>query len=95
MQKVDGVQDVRVSLKEGLTVLTLKPDNRVTLARLREIIKNNGFVSRDAIVVASGNEVTEAGATVFEVGGTAERLRMNGRAAKEPSGLWRLTSPQK
>ena len=92
MQKVEGVNEVRVSLKDGLTVLDLKPSNRVTLAKLREIIKNNGFVSRDAAIVAAGTE-TKVGAGVFEVSGTGERLPLTGRAVADGQGNWRLTSP--
>ena len=54
MQKVDGVQSVRVSLNDGLTILDLKAGNAVTLAKLRQIIKNNGFVSKEATAVARG-----------------------------------------
>lgn len=70
MQKVDGVQSVRVSLNDGLTILDLKPDNRITMAELRHIIKNNGFVAKEASVVARGTP--SAGG--FEVAGTRERL---------------------
>ena len=91
MQKVDGVQEVRVSLKEGLTVLDLKPSNRVTVARLREVIKNNGFVSKDAVILAAGS----VQASVFEVSGTGERLAVVGQAAPAGDGRWRLTSPAK
>ena len=70
MRKVDGVQAVNVSLKEGLTVLELRPDNKVTLAQLRTVIKNNGFMSKDAQITARG---TVSGNT-FEVSGSGERL---------------------
>jgi copper chaperone CopZ len=70
MQKVEGVQKVQVSLKEGLTTLELRADNRVTLAQLRTVIKNNGFVSRDATITARGTIGTDG----FEVRGTGERL---------------------
>ena len=56
MQKVDGVQSVRVSLNDGLTILDLKPGNAVTIARLRQIVKNNGFVSKEAGVIARLDE---------------------------------------
>ena len=54
MRKVEGVESVRVSLNDGLTILDLKPANAVTIARLRQIIKNNGFVSKEANVIAHG-----------------------------------------
>jgi hypothetical protein len=87
MQKVDGVQNVRVSLNDGLTILDLKPGNAVTLARLRQIIKNNGFVSKEASLLARG---TAKGERVFVVSGTNEEVALAEtpqRAGEE----WRLT----
>jgi hypothetical protein len=87
MQKVDGVQTARVSLKDGLTILDLKAGNAVTLAKLREIIKNNGFVSKEAIIVASGHP---DGPDAFIVGGTNERLYVS-TPPQSTSGDWRLS----
>ena len=71
VQKVDGVQSVRVSLNGGLTVLDLKPGNAVTLTKLRQIIKNNGFVTDTASIDARGSVVD---AQTFVVSGTNERI---------------------
>lgn len=76
MQKVTGVASVRVSLNEGLTVLDLKPGNDVTLAHLRQVIRNNGFVTKEAQVVAVGAVSTTGGAVVFEVSGSRERFTL-------------------
>ena len=92
MQKVAGVEKVSVSLKDGLTILDLKPANTVTMAKLREIIKNNGFVSKEAVIVAHGT-VRPTGD--FEVSGTRERLVVTGKPVSEGQDLWRLTSPAK
>jgi hypothetical protein len=73
MQKIDGVETVRVSLNQGQTVLDLKPGNSVTLAMLRQVIKNNGFVSKEAQVAARGAPVAGRDES-FEVRGTGERL---------------------
>lgn len=88
MQKVDGVQTVRVSLKEGLTVLELRPDNTVTLSQLRAVIKKNGFVSKDARIVARGTPRDR----IFEVGGTGERLTVSAPPAAIDDGRWQLTA---
>jgi hypothetical protein len=72
MKKVPGVAQVRVSLNDGLTILDLKPGNTATLAGFRLIIKNNGFVSKEANVVARGMVATDQ--RTFTVGGTNERL---------------------
>ena len=92
MQKVAGVEKVSVSLKDGLTLLDLKPANTVTMAKLREIIKNNGFVSKEAIVVAQGTPGSAGG---FEVSGTHEKLLMTAKPVSEGQNLWRFTSPGK
>jgi hypothetical protein len=91
MQKVDGVQNVRVSLNDGLTILDLKPGNDVTLARLRQIIKNNGFVSKDATLLARG---TVKGPRVFVVNETNEELAAIG-TPQRVGDEWRLTVPAK
>lgn len=90
MQKVDGVQTVRVSLKEGLTTLELRPDNTVTLLQLRAVIKNNGFVSKDAAIVARGTPRDG----FFEVGGTGERLTVSAPPIAG-DGRWQLTAVNK
>jgi hypothetical protein len=72
MQKVPGVQSVRVSLNEGLTILDLKRGNTITLANVRDTIKNNGFVSKEAAVVARGQVAIREGRLLFEVAGTRE-----------------------
>jgi hypothetical protein len=90
MQKVDGVQNVKVSLNDGLTILDLKPDNTVTLAKLRQVIKNNGFVAKEAQIVARGSITGGSGAARFDVSGTREHLVPIGQV--QPTGdMWRLS----
>ena len=83
MQKVTGVVSVRVSLNEGLTVLDLKPGNDVTLAHLRQVIRNNGFVTKEAMVVAVGVVSTTSGAVIFEVSGSRERFTAQPRSGQQ------------
>lgn len=83
MRKVTGVASVRVSLNEGLTVLDLKPGNDVTLAHLRQVIRNNGFVTKEAQVVATGVVSTAGGAVVFEVSGSRERFTLQPGSAQQ------------
>jgi copper chaperone CopZ len=90
MKKVPGVAQVRVSLKEGLTVLDLKADNTVTLAKLRQVVKNNGFVSKEAKVIARGTVAPDQ--KTFTVSGTQEQLAVV--ASPQPAGeAWEFTSP--
>ena len=72
MQKVKGVETVRVSLNDGLTILDFTPANTVKLNDLRQIIKNNGFVSKEAHVIVRGRAKDVTGGTVFETSGTGE-----------------------
>jgi hypothetical protein len=72
MQKVPGVESARVSLNDGLTILNLKRGNTITLARLRETIKNNGFVSKEATVIVRGDVQIRDGELVLDVSGTRE-----------------------
>jgi len=89
MQKVDGVQGVKVKLNDGLTILDLKPGNTITLAKIRQIIKNNGFVSKEAAVVARGAP-SDAGADLqFTVSGTNEQLALS-EAPRRIGEAWQL-----
>ena len=89
MLKVEGVQSVKVSLNDGLTILDLKTGNAVTLAKLRQVIKNNGFVSKDAQVLARGSTAVADGRTVFVVSGTGERFVLTAPARQVGDG-WQL-----
>jgi hypothetical protein len=89
MQKVEDVQAVRVSLNDGLTILDLKPGNVVTLEKLRQIIKNNGFVSKEATLIARG---TANGPRSFIISGTNERLPLSG-PPRQVAEDWRIAVP--
>lgn len=58
LQKIDGVEAVKVTLNEGKASLTLKPRNKVTLAEVRKVIERNGFTPRAAAIVAVAEQVT-------------------------------------
>jgi hypothetical protein len=75
MKKNGAVAQVRVSLKDGLTILDLKPGNTATVAELRQIIKNNGFVSKEVTATARGTVSTDQ--TEFVVAGTNEHLALS------------------
>jgi hypothetical protein len=72
MRKIPGVKTVKVSLNEGLTVLDLNPSNVVTLGQLRTVLKNSGFVAREAKVEAGGTAAVTAQTLVFTVAGSGE-----------------------
>jgi hypothetical protein len=50
IEKLAGVRAVKVSLNEGRAVVELEPENKVTLADIRERVKRNGFTPQGATV---------------------------------------------
>jgi type IV secretory pathway protease TraF len=90
MKKNPAVDQVRVSLKDGMTVLDLKPGNVATVAELRRIIKNNGFVSKEITATAAGS--VSADRKSFIVSGTNETLRLTAEPQRN-GGDWKITVP--
>lgn len=52
IRKIEGVESVQVSLKNGTARITLKAGNSVTLQQLRELVRRNGFTPRQAAITA-------------------------------------------
>jgi copper chaperone CopZ len=67
IKKLDGVESVDVSLEKASADIRLKPDNRITLPQLRQIIKNNGYPTKDAQVTARGRIVERNGTPVLDL----------------------------
>jgi hypothetical protein len=86
MRKVNGVAAVEVRLNEGLTILDLKADNHITLAELRKVIRNNGFVPKETVIEAAGT-VDGAG---FNVSGTNESLKPTAKPVALSNGRWKF-----
>jgi hypothetical protein len=70
--KIEGVQSVTVSLKEGVATIQFAPANRVTLARVRGAIRSNGFTAREAEVRVAGTLVHRGDTLALVVPGTDE-----------------------
>jgi type IV secretory pathway protease TraF len=87
MKKNTAVAQVRVSLKDGLTILDLKPGNTATIAEFRNIIKNNGFVSKEVSAVARGNVAADQ--RTFTVAGTNEQLPLSAPPERNGDG-WKI-----
>jgi copper chaperone CopZ len=68
--KIDGVRSVRVSLKEGVATVQFAPANRVTVAKIREAIRSNGFTAREAEVTVAGSLVERGDTVTLAVTGT-------------------------
>lgn len=68
--KIDGVRSVKVSLKAGLATIQLAPSNRVTISRIRDAIRSNGFTAREAEVRVAGSIVSRGDTVTLVVPGT-------------------------
>ncbi len=67
VKKLDGVQTIDVSLEKASADIRLKPGNRITLTQLRDVIKKNGYPTKDAQVEARGRFVDRDGAIALDL----------------------------
>ena len=70
IRKLPGIESVDVSLERATADIWLRAENAVTLAQLRQIIKNNGFASKEATVTVVGNLIERGGKPAIDVTGT-------------------------
>jgi copper chaperone CopZ len=97
MRKLEGVESVEVSLERATADIRFRPANRITLAQLRQIIKNNGFSAREAVVTAAGTLVERSGKPALNVdgAGTVFLLATTGaQNAAYADAVQRVTSKQ-
>ena len=67
LKKMDGLQEVRVSLNDGKAYLGLAEKNDLTLLSIQEEVKKNGFSAKKAEVVLMGNATKEDGQWYIEI----------------------------
>ena len=67
VQKIEGVESVDVSLEKGSADIRLKPGNRVTMTQLRQVIRKNGYPTKDAQIEARGKVVERNGEQLFDL----------------------------
>ena len=84
LEKVEGIQQVNVTLKRGVAHITFKDGNTVTLQQLRKVIKDAGYTTRDAEVTVRGS-VTGTQKLVLAISGTHTSLALS--QAKEGASL--------
>jgi copper chaperone CopZ len=70
VKRIDGVESVDVSLKEGAATVKLKPGNHVTVDEVRDAIRKNGFTPKDADVTIAGKVVERNGKPALAVSGS-------------------------
>lgn len=59
------MRDVEVSLNEGVAVIRFRPDHRVTVRRVRDAIRDNGFSPKQAEVRVAGTVAVREGAVAL------------------------------
>lgn len=72
--KIQGVRSAKVSLNEGVAVVTFDSVNSVSIARLRDVIRDNGFTPKAADVKASGRIVDSGGAIALALPGVTRAI---------------------
>ena len=68
--RLDGVTSVDVTLKRGVAHIALKPGNTLTLAQLRQTVKDAGYPSGEAVATAVGRLSAAGRQKVLSVSGT-------------------------
>lgn len=66
LKKMDGLENVRVSLNDGKAYLGLAEKNELTLRSIQEEVKKNGFSAKKAEVALMGNATKEDGQWFIE-----------------------------
>ena len=69
MEKIPGVASVKVSLKDGLATLELKPGNTVSVEQVREAVTKDGFTPKEATVTARAEPVVSVGVLRLRITG--------------------------
>jgi len=68
VKKMDGLQNVRVSLNDGKAYLELSKNNSLSLRRIQEEVKKNGFSAKQAEVVIEGKLINKNSGYELETG---------------------------
>ena len=61
-----------MSLKEGVATVAFTPDNRVRVAQVWKVVRDNGFTPRASIIRAAGTATTRGDTVLFTVTGSEE-----------------------
>lgn len=83
--KLDGVTSVDVTLKRGVAHIALKPGNTLTLAQLRQIVKDAGYSSGEAVATAVGRVSSAGRQKVLSVTGTTMSWELEPAAGAPPA----------
>jgi hypothetical protein len=70
MEKLPGVESVKVSLNEGRAVIQLRPGNTITIAQVRQGVTRNGFTPQQAVISAEADVVAKGDKLQLRISGT-------------------------
>src|SRR6188768_1301704 len=65
--KLPGIESAEVSLKTAIADIRLEPENTITMPQLRELLKKNGYPTRDAQVSGRGKVINRDGTRVLDL----------------------------
>lgn len=68
LKKMEGLQNVRVSLNDGKAYLELSENNILSLRQIQDEVKKNGFSAKNAEVVIEGKLINKNGGFELETG---------------------------
>lgn len=76
IEKIEGVKSAQVSLNRGVALVTFEPDNAVSIARVRDAIRSNGFTPKAAELSVEGRIVDEGGELILALPGVHRGFRL-------------------
>lgn len=65
--KTPGVVSAEVSLDKAEADITLAPGNKITVPQLRQLLRRNGYPTKDAHVMATGKILDRNGTLAFDL----------------------------
>lgn len=68
LKKMDGLQNVKVSLNDGKAYLELSENNSLSLRQIQDEVKKNGFSAKKAEVVIEGKLINKNGGFELQTG---------------------------
>lgn len=76
VKKIDGVSEVKVSLKTGMATVKFAPSNQVKIEQVRKAVESNGFAPRAAEIRAVGTLVASGEGLLLVIGESADTLSL-------------------
>lgn len=74
LKKMDGLKTIKVSLNDGKAYVSLAANNDLTLQKIQEEVKNNGFSARNAEVTLKGKLLQQGNNWLIEMNNETFRI---------------------